>query len=36
MEAFWGWLGLGTVIFLCYAGDALHKWVSQRCQKQDC
>jgi hypothetical protein len=30
METFWGWLGLGTLIFLWYAGHVLYMWAQHR------
>jgi len=36
MEAFWGSLGLGVIIFLWYAGVAVQRWAEHRWPKQKC
>jgi len=30
MHEFWGWLGLGSLIFLWYAGHVLYMWAKHR------
>ena len=29
-SAFWGWMGLGGFVFLCYAGHVLYMWAQER------
>jgi hypothetical protein len=30
MDGFWLWLGIGSCVFLCYAGHAISMWASHR------